>query len=100
MTELHDYLARKVKEVREIEKLIKNSDGLNHRQLALLSDASRHPENVYTYQSHASGHRVTHETARADLLQLQKRGLLRRRIAGRRHAYSAVSDLPRALQES
>jgi Fic family protein len=97
--ELHSYLNRKVREVREIEKLIKDSDRLNHRQLALINDASRHPDNVYTYQSHASSHRVTHETARADLLQLQQRGLLERRKAGRRHAFSAVADLSKALQD-
>jgi Fic family protein len=98
--ELHVYLSRKMRELREIENLIKDSDGLNHRQLAVLTDASRHPSNVYTYQSHAASHRVTHETARGDLAQLQERGLLQRRKAGRRHAYSPVSDLPKALQES
>jgi Fic family protein len=97
--ELHVYLTRKVREMREVEQLIKDSDGLNHRQLALLSDAGRHPGNVYTYLSHASSHRVTHETARADLLQLRERGLLQRRKAGRKHAYTAVPDLPKALQE-
>jgi Fic family protein len=98
--ELHTYLNRKVHEVREIEQLIKGSDGLNHRQLALISDASRHPDNMYTYQSHASSHRVTHETARTDLSQLYERGLLQRRKVGRKHAYSAVADLPKALEES
>ena len=97
--ELHTYLDRKTSDVREIEKLIKDSAGLNHRQLALLTDASRHPENGYTYQSHASSHRVTHETARADLLRLQEHGLLQRRKTGRRHLFSAVPDLPKALQE-
>jgi Fic family protein len=95
--ELHVYLNRKAKEVRTVEKLIKDSDGLNHRQLALLSDAIRHPNNVYTYQFHAASHRVSHETARADLMQLQERGLLKRRKAGRRHTYSPVADLPKAL---
>jgi Fic family protein len=98
--ELHVYLNRKVREVREIENLIKTSDGLNHRQLALLTNANHHPENVYTYQSHAASHRVTHETARTDLLQLQQRGLLKRRKAGRKHVYGAVPDLPKALQDS
>ncbi len=93
--ELHVYLNRKMREVREIEKLIKNADGLNHRQLALLADLSRHPDNVYTYQSHAASHKVTHETARTDLLQLQERGLLRRRKSGHKHVYSGVPDLPR-----
>ncbi len=96
--ELHVYLNRKMREVRKVEKLIKDSDGLNHRQLALLTDVSRHPENVYTYQSHASSHKVTHETARTDLLQLQERGLLSRRKSGHKHLYSAVADLPKALQ--
>lgn len=96
--QLHVYLNRKMREVREVERLIKDSDGLNHRQLALITDVSRHPENVYTYQSHASSHKVTHETARTDLLQLQERGLLRRRKSGHKHVYSAVADLPKALQ--
>jgi Fic family protein len=73
---------------------------LNHRQLALLGDAIRHPENVYTYQSHAASHRVTVETARADLLQLRERGLLQRKKLGRKHAFFAIADLPGALQES
>jgi Fic family protein len=98
--ELHSYLNRKVSEVQEIERLIKDSDGLNHRQLALLSDASRHPTSVYTYQSHATSHRVTHETARGDLLQLEKRGLLQRRKVGRKHTFHPVADLPTALKGS
>jgi len=97
--ELHVYLRRKVSEVRDVERLIEGAAGLNHRQLALLSDAIRHPDDLYTYQSHATSHRVTHETARNDLLQLHDRGLLRRRKSGRRHVYSAVVDLPGALKQ-
>ncbi len=97
--ELHAYLQRKVKEVQDVEKLIKDAAELNHRQLALLGDAIRHPGNVYTYRSHAASHRVTDETARTDLLKLYEGGLLRRRKIGRKHAYTAVSNLPKALQE-
>jgi Fic family protein len=96
--ELHAYLNRKAREIRDVEQLIEGSDGLNHRQLALLSDAIRHPDRTYAYQMHAASHRVTHETARHDLLQLQERGLMRRRKEGRRHVFSPVADLPRALQ--
>ncbi len=96
--ELHVYLARKAQEVREVEQLIKDSEGLNHRQLALLTEVSRHPDADYTYRSHAASHKVTHETARLDLLQLQERGLLRRRQSGHKHVYSAVPDLSKALK--
>lgn len=98
--ELHIYLQRKVKEVQDVERLIKDSGELNHRQLALLSDAIRHPNSVYTYRSHASSHRVAEETARSDLLHLLEQGLLRRRKAGRKHLFSAVSDLPDALRNT
>lgn len=97
--ELHAYLRRKASEIGDVERLIEGTAGLNYRQLTLLSDAIRHPDNQYTYWSHFASHRVTHETARKDLLQLHDRGLLRRRKIGRMHAYSAVDDLPHALQQ-
>jgi Fic family protein len=96
--ELHAYLRRKVREIREVERLIKDADGLNHRQLALLGDAIRDPDTSYTYVSHANSNRVSHETARSDLLELRDLGLLRSRKSGRQHVYSAVDDLPHALE--
>jgi Fic family protein len=96
--ELHVYLRRKVGEIKDVERLIEGADGLNHRQLALLADAIRRPDDLYTYQSHAGSHRVTHETARGDLLRLHERGLLRRSKIGRMHAYSPAPDLPQTLQ--
>ena len=91
--ELHDYLSRKIGEIKEVEDLIHDSDGFNHRQLALLSDALRHPGRNYSFREHAEMHRVTHETARADLSRLAKRGLLARRKIGREYAFEAVPDL-------
>jgi Fic family protein len=96
--ELHVYLRRKASEVRDAERLIEGAAGLNHRQLALLSDAIRHPDGVYTYQSHATSHRVTHETARHDLLQLHERLLLRRSKIGRMHAYTPAANLPHIVK--
>jgi Fic family protein len=95
--ELQSYLQRKVREVRDVEKLVRDTGELNHRQLALLSDAIRHPYNSYTYRSHAASHGVTGETARTDLSDLMRRGLLVRSKSGRQHTFSAVPDLPRAL---
>lgn len=96
--ELHVYLDRKASEIRDVERLIDGSEGLNHRQLALLGDAIRHPDRTYAYQTLAAEHRVTHETARTDLLQLYRRGLLLRRREGHRHVFSAVKDLSASLR--
>lgn len=90
---LSTYLARKAHEVRDVQERIQDQDGLNHRQLALLTHAIRHPNTIYTYSGHAASHRVTVETARTDLLTLKDRGLLQRVGRGRQHTYAAVPDL-------
>lgn len=98
ISELHDYLNRNMGEIREVEALIHDGDGFNHRQLALLSDALRHPGRSYTFNEHAETHRVTHETARADLSRLADRGLLARRRVGREYAFESPSDLASRLK--
>jgi Fic family protein len=97
----HDvYIQRKIAEVRDVERLLQDADGLNHRQLALLTDAVRNPDGAYTFGSHATSHRVTHETARTDLSDLNARGLLHRRSKGRGYIFEPVPDLAERLKES
>lgn len=55
--ELHSYLARKMREVREVEHMLR-SVPLNHRQLALLGHALRYPDATYTFASHANSNDV------------------------------------------
>lgn len=98
--ELHDYLARKIDEIKKVEGLLHGGDGFNHRQLALLSDALRNPDLSYSFGGYAELHRVTHETARGDLLRLLERGLLRRRQVGRQYIFEPAPDLPDRLKES
>lgn len=86
--EFRDYLSRKVREIDEVERRLRQTGDLNHRQLALLGDALRTPERRYTYASHAASHGVTHETARSDLMQLAERGFVRRSRSGRRHVFA------------
>ena len=98
--ELHLYLQRKTAEVRDIEKLLRGAEHLNGRQLALLTDAVRNPEAVYSFDSHAKSHRVSHETARSDLKLLTKAKLLSQRRQGKRHVFEPAPDLPERLRES
>jgi Fic family protein len=97
--ELHRYLDRKMREVRRVERLVREAASFNHRQLALLSDALRHGEREYTYATHAANHHVTHESARTDLSELAERGLLERAKAGRQHVFRAPADLRERLRE-
>jgi Fic family protein len=96
--QLHGYLRQKIKDVRDVEKLLKGSNQFNHRQLALLGNAVRTPDASYTFQTHAASHGVTHETARSDLLPLADMGFLERRRQGKRYTFTPPLDLPALLK--
>jgi Fic family protein len=98
--ELRLYLRRKTAEVQDIERLLRGTDYLNGRQLALLTDAVRDPDASYSFDSHAKSHRVSHETARSDLRVLAGRGLLVQRRQGRRHLFEPAPDIAGRLKES
>jgi Fic family protein len=96
--ELHAYLRRKVREVRDVEKLLRGSSDFNHRQLALLGDALRAPDATYGFKTHAATYGVTHETARSDLLPLVDRGFLEQRRQGRSYVFTPPPDLTQRLK--
>jgi len=98
--QMRRYLQRKTREVQEIEALLYGAEGFNRRQLEVITDAVRHPDATYSFSSHAADHRVTHETARADLTNLAKQGLLTQRRLGREYSFDVPPDLPERLRES
>jgi Fic family protein len=101
IAELHRYLGRKAKEIRDVERLVRAGSGrLNHRQLALISHAIRNPDHVYTFQTHSAGHTVTHETARNDILPLVERGFFERHRIGRRHSFTPHPRLADRLKKA
>ena len=99
IVDLDAYLERKLAEQQDVRRMLDSVDGLNGRQIVLLTHAVKHPDHLYTYGGHAHSHRITHETARADLAALAERGLLRRRGGGRAHRFEPASDLPSRLKD-
>lgn len=97
VTELHRYIEKKSREVKELELRAKALDCLNHRQTALLSHAMRKPGHRYTVKSHQRSHGVAYQTARSDLLQLSELGLLTYTKSGKAFVFRAVPDLEKAL---
>jgi Fic family protein len=101
INELDIYLARKVRELRETRVLLSATPGeFNNRQLALLESGIKNPQAIFTIESHARSHRVSHETARNDLRDLERRSLLTRSKAGRRFAWSPAQNLATVIRES
>lgn len=98
--ELKRYLERKMTEVAETERRLRNAADLNGRQLALLSHALRHPSAIYTFQSHRLSHNIAYQTARADLLDLERRGLLERRTVGRAFQFCPPGTLADIIPEA
>lgn len=96
---LHDYLGRKVAENREIESMLHSSTDLNGRQLLVVRDALRDPSEPFTIGAQARRNRVSHEAARQDLADLERRGLLVRTKRGRTYVYRSVADLAERLRD-
>ena len=96
--ELRDDLARKAREIRETERHLRSTVSLNHRQIALLGHALRHPGTRYSIESHKVSHGITYQTARTDLLTLEAKGLLVRSKKGRAFSFAAHEDLETRLR--
>lgn len=95
---LHDYAARRQRNLAELRSRLRVFDQYNHRQQALLDKLLREPQLEVSHESHGRTHGVTHVTARADLKQLVGDGLLEMRRRGRRLQYRAVSGLEARLR--
>jgi Fic family protein len=93
LDELHLYLKRKQEETRRTAQLLRKIAGLNHRQQALLRHAMKHPDAIYTIQSHRNSHNIAYGTSRSDLLELAKRRYLHKRKMGRTFHFEVAEDL-------
>jgi len=95
--DLQDYLKRKQKEYRGTLNLLKHASWMNHRQQALIQHALKHPDFIYTIESHRNSHRVVYQTARTDLLMLAKKRYLEKIRVGRTFRFRIPKDLPKRL---
>ncbi len=102
IADLHVYLQRKVAEMREVDDMLRHNRALraelNSRQLDLLTHTRKYATGEYTIESHKRAHDVAYATARSDLLELAKRGLLERRQRGRMFLFVASPKLKSLLQ--
>ena len=95
--ELHDYLARKSKEMEQVKHLLRLTD-LNNRQIGVIEEALKDSAITVTAASHADKYRVTPQTAHADLRGLEDGGYLMRTKRGRSFEWYPVKDLQRRVR--
>lgn len=97
--QLQQYVQGKAREAAETKALLTPASGLNHRQIALLTHATRNPGAAYTFASHGRSHGVAYATARADLLDLATRGVLAQQKQGKRFVFVAPPDVADRLRQ-
>jgi Fic family protein len=95
---LHQYIDRKTAEVRALEARVRALDLLNHRQADLVRHALKHPYQEYTITGHSKSHNVVYQTARTDLLDLRKRGVLDLKKRGKKMIFTVPRDLAERLR--
>jgi len=97
--ELHKYIERKTKQLKMLEAQLHGVEALNHRQRALIGHALRHPYQRYTIKSHQISHNVVYQTARFDLLDLESRGLLKKKKIRKQLIFTPANNLESKLSK-
>jgi Fic family protein len=97
--ELRAHIDRKSLEMREFESQIRALDLFNHRQVDLIRHAMKHPYSHYAIESHRVSHNIVYQTARTDLLELESRGVIEKRMIGRKMVFGIPEDLPERLRK-
>jgi len=97
LEQFHKHISNISEQQRSVDKIISSSptlrNRLNHRQVALLTHALKHPGAEYTIQGHQKVHGVATQTARTDLLYLSDMKLLNKELLGVRHVFMAPLDI-------
>ncbi|MFC1522173.1 Fic family protein, partial [Elusimicrobiota bacterium] len=100
LRDVRHYILRKQQELSNANKRLKSYTNLNSRQKALLHHALQHPEALYSIQGHRNSHGVAYDTARNDLLELEKRGMLKRQKQGKAFIFVPSETISEKLKNT
>ncbi len=90
---LYIHIKKKTEESQAFENKLKNAHLFNYRQEQLLMHALKHPGTRYTVQEHKNSFRIAYDTARNDLLDLEKKGFLNHEKMGNAYVFFASKNL-------
>ncbi|MFH1380327.1 MAG: Fic family protein [bacterium] len=95
---LQSYLEKQQKELKETEQFIRKYPGLNHRQYEVLYHAVSHPDGIYTIKYLMNIYNIVYQTARTDLIELEKEGLLEQKKRGQEFYFIPVKHIHKKLR--
>ncbi len=102
LDEFRIYLEKQMHEIKETETLLLTKRNLhkklNYRQIALIKHALKHPKHRYLIEEHRVSHDITYDTARNDLLKLNKFKLFLKKKEGKTFVFFAMPDLKNQLK--
>ena len=94
---LYVFIKNQSQEINETAELLYTNEALNnklnYRQIALIKHALKHPNMHYRIEPHRQSHGVTYDTARTDLLNLVKLGLLLKQKLGKAFTFTIPNNL-------
>lgn len=97
IADLDVYVANRVRQHLDAERSLRLEGRVNHRQLMLIEHARRHPEQAWTIAAWQQEQDISYPTAREDLLDLARRGVLVAFKRSRAMVFRPVDDLTEAL---
>ena len=83
LRELKNYISRKMKEKETLFKIIDKIEGLNIRQANMIKMLYQDERKRLTMRELQETFNIVYETARKDLLDLENRGFIERRLIGK-----------------
>lgn len=90
---LKESLRAKQQEAEALRHNLGAGTDFNHRQIALLKHALKHPFASYTVVGHQTSHGTSNQTAKNDITALEAKGLLTRGKRGKAFVYSPAADI-------
>lgn len=90
--DLEEYLAHKMRELGEARTQLRGLE-LNYRQILVLERLMKHSGAEITVASHRDECRISTQTARTDLQQLETKGYVQSEVVGRKMVWFAAPDL-------
>ena len=91
------YLERKTHELRDVESRLRDRGDLNHRQIAVLARALRHPDEQWTIQRHMRASGVGLSNRSGGLAWPRTERVLVQRKHGQSYVFMVPADLDRRL---
>jgi len=96
---LMSYIRKKTEEKKELYSLIQ-IPGINERQALILLDFANDPKTVMDIHQMKERFSVVYQTARVDLLQLAKKGLLKQKTSGKKLLFFRSQNFDDVLKAS